>query len=414
MDHLDKYNILSNLQHGYRNGCSTETQLLRVIDLFAKNLENQKQTDAISLDFSRAFDVVPHHRLLLKLNFYGIRKVLPWIKDFLSSRKQCVIIDGVKSRLVTVTSGLPQGTVLAAMLFLVFINDLPELVKKSFTGVFCDDTIIAKEISNEQDSNELQNDLNKVLEWSKIWGMKFNTDKCVQMTVTNKRNPISNQYFLDGIALSKKQVIKYLGILIDHKLTFSEHIKDKSKKATTILNMLRRNLYYAPKPVKTKAYTACVLPIMEYASNCWSPTNNKLQNELERVNRNAAKFVTNTYPKKGQFEDFSINKLMSNLNWSSLEQRRQQARMTMAYKILNDHVIIDAEMLPKFYSERPSRKCNSVNVGPKHQLLEQKSRLDVTEKTFFYETPKLWNRLVTPLQANAPSIDAFKKHFKAA
>ena len=105
---------------------------------------------------------------------------------------------------------------------------------------------------------------------------------------------------------------------------------------------------------------------------------------------------------------------MSDLNWSSLEQRRQQARMTMAYKILNDHVILDAEMLPKFYSERPSRKCNNVNVGPKNQLLEQKSRLDVTERTFFYETPKLWNRLVTPLQANAPSIDAFKKHFKAA
>ena len=108
-----------------------------------------------------------------------------------------------------------------------------------------------------------------------------------------------NNYYLDGTLLLKKEVIKYLGVLIDNKLTFGEHIKEKSKKATTVLNMLRRNLFFVPKSVKSKAYTACVLPIMEYGSTCWNPTNNKLENELERVNRNAAKFVTGIYPKKG-------------------------------------------------------------------------------------------------------------------
>ena len=230
MDHLEKYNILSNLQHGYRHGCSTETQLLKVIDLFTKSLENGKQTDAISLDFSRAFDIVPHKRLLLKMNYYGIRNLLPWITDFLTLRKQSVVIDGEHSRFVTVTSGLPQGTVLAGLLFLIFINDLPDSVKKSFTGVFCDDTIIAKEISEQSDCNELQNDLNNIFEWTKMWGMKFNTIKCVQMTISNKRNPLTNTYYLDNKVLAKKEVIKYLGILIDHKLTFRQHIKDKSKK----------------------------------------------------------------------------------------------------------------------------------------------------------------------------------------
>ena len=117
MKHLEKYSILSKLQHGYRNGYSTETQLLKVIDLFAKSLENNAQTDSIFLDFSRAFDTVPHERLLLKMNYYGIRKYLPWIRNFLTMRKQCVIIDGFKSRYVDVISGLPQGTVLAAFLF---------------------------------------------------------------------------------------------------------------------------------------------------------------------------------------------------------------------------------------------------------------------------------------------------------
>ena len=163
MDHLEKYNILSDFQHGYRNKCSTETQLLKVVDYFAKSLENKTQTDSIFLDFSRAFDVVPHKRLLLKMNYYGFRKYLPWIQNFLSERKQSVVVDGVKSRFVSVTSGLPQGTVLAALLFLVFINDLPESITKSFTGLFCDDTLLAKEILTEKDTEELQNDLNNVL-----------------------------------------------------------------------------------------------------------------------------------------------------------------------------------------------------------------------------------------------------------
>ena len=136
MEHLESLQVLSKLQHGYRKNCSTETQLLKVIDIFAKGLENKEQIDAISLDFSRAFDTVPHERILLKLNYYGIRNILPWIKDFLTSRKQCVVIDGVKSRLVSVLSGLPQGTVLAALLFLIFINDLPESISNSFTEYF--------------------------------------------------------------------------------------------------------------------------------------------------------------------------------------------------------------------------------------------------------------------------------------
>ena len=201
MKHLEKYNILSKFQHGYRSGCSTETQLIKVIDLFAKNLDKGSQTDAISLDFARAFDTVPHSRLLLKMNFYGIRKLLPWIKDFLNGRKQSVVIDGVHSRFVQVISGIPQGSVIGALLFLIFINDLPSSVTKSFTGVFCDDTLLAKEIKNMNDASDLQNDLNKVVEWTKTWGMAFNTVKCVKMTISNKRNNLPTKYFIQNFEL---------------------------------------------------------------------------------------------------------------------------------------------------------------------------------------------------------------------
>ena len=297
MDHLDKHNILSNFQHGYRNGASTETQLLRVVDLFAKSLEKRTQTDGIFLDFARAFDVVPHERLLLKMNYYGIRHCLPWIRNFLKMRKQCVIIDGVKSRFVEVLSRISQGTVLAGLLFLIFINDLPSSITNSFTGIFCYDTILANEITDQSDATKLQNDLDSVLEWTKLWGMKFNTVKCVFMTKTNKRKPISTQYYLGNEKLKQEDMVKYLGVVIDKKITFEQHIKEKCKSANTILNMLKRNLHFAPKSVKCKAYFSCVLPIIEYASNIWAPTTDKMNNEIEMVQHNSARFITNTHYK---------------------------------------------------------------------------------------------------------------------
>ena len=214
------------------------------------------------------------------------------------------------------------------------------------------------------------------------------------------------------MALSKKEVIKYLGINIDSKLNFNQHVNEKCKRATTVLNMLKRNLYFAPKSVKNKAYQACVLPILEYAPNCWSPTSSKQNNSLEMVHHNAAKFVSNFYPKKGNYENFSITKILNDLNWDSLENRRDQARLTMAFKILNGHVILESNMLPKTNFQQPSRKCNEVKVGLENQLDEPTSSIEIAQKTFFFATPKLWNNSVSPKQANAPSVDAFKHHFK--
>ena len=154
MSHLQKHQILSDKQHGYRRGCSTETQLLRVIDYFARGLENKTQIDCISLDFQRAFDNVPQERLLQKMRSYGMSKLVPWFREFLTMRNQIVVIEGEKSRVVKMLSGIGQGTVVAALCFLIFINDLPETVIQSFSGLFCDDTLLCKEITCANDAVE--------------------------------------------------------------------------------------------------------------------------------------------------------------------------------------------------------------------------------------------------------------------
>ena len=175
--------------------------------------------------------------------------------------------------------------------------------------------------------------------------------------------------------------------------------------------MIRRNLHFAPQSVKCKAYQASVRPILEYASSCWQPTSMKKNQRLEMVQHNAAKFVANKYPKKGHYNEFSISQILNDLSWESLEERRNKARATTAYKILNDKLILPPDLLPLANPLKQTRLTDQVRVGPNFHLLEPHARLNIVNKTFFYSAPRTWNTLVSPEQATAPSADSFKKYF---
>ena len=155
------------------------------------------QIDIAVLDFSKAFDTVPHDGLLSKLKHYGIDKnIWQWISNFLKKRKQCVVVDGVSSGLVDVDSGVPQGTVLGPILFLLHINDLPSIVS-SKVRLFADDCLIYRQIKSNNDQIELQRDLNLL----ESWGMRFNAAKCNIMRVSRMRLPFLYSYKLSGQVL---------------------------------------------------------------------------------------------------------------------------------------------------------------------------------------------------------------------
>ena len=167
-----KNKILTPVQHGFRSKHSCESQLLITTDEFIQNFESKTQTDVVVLDFSKAFDVVPHQRLLHKLDHYGIRgTTLNWIQNFLTNRTQKVVVDGSSSESARVRSGVPQGTVLGPLLFLTYINDLPSTVS-SQVRLFADDCLLYRPIKCRADQEQLQRDLSALQDWADRWGMQ--------------------------------------------------------------------------------------------------------------------------------------------------------------------------------------------------------------------------------------------------
>ena len=186
MKHLNKNNLLSDCQYGFRQNRGCILQLLKVVDEWSKDIDKNKQVDCIYLDFKKAFDTVPHKRLLKKLQPFGITgNVLKWIKDFLSGRHQRVVVNGTFSKWKPVLSGIPQGSVLGPVLFIIFINDLPEVVK-CYCKIFADDTKLYKAISCSNDQQMLQLDLFQCCDWSDDWLLLFNVLKVT--THSNNRN----------------------------------------------------------------------------------------------------------------------------------------------------------------------------------------------------------------------------------
>jgi hypothetical protein len=403
MNHFDKFSILTNKQHGFRAKHSCEAQLILTVNDLALSLNNKSQTDMVIMDFAKAFDTVPHNRLLLKLNRYGIRnKTHAWITSFLKSRKQRVVVGGEHSSWTEVVSGVPQGTVLGPLLFLAYINDLPQNIT-SQVRLFADDCVIYRQIKNDHDHNQLQDDLHTLERWEEDWQMRFNVKKCFIMRITHVRNPKIFQYTLGGIILEETKCHTYLGVHITDNLSWSKHINKITSSANRSLGFVRRNLYSCTKPIKQTAYMSLVRPLLEYSSSVWDPHQKDLINKLNKVQRRAARFVSNDYQRKS-----SVDKMLKDLNWSSLETRRKATCLSVLHKARHDLLALPVNQLLQ-----PVRRQSRHSHPDAYQILT--ATKDCYKYSYFPKTVLDWNNLPHPL-TQIQSPPAFKsaviKHYE--
>ena len=214
-------------QHGFRKKWSAVTQLVATIQGIASSLQSGKdQVDVVLLDFSKVFNRFPRQQLLYKLNFYGVRgEILEWIRSFLGHRKQQVLLDGCKSAQADVISGMPQGTVLGPLLFLADISDLPEAVDHSDSCLFADDCLVCKLFKSDTDAMRLQEDLEALEEWEKLWQMQFHPEKCQVIRINhNKCLERKTDYKLQGHTLEVLDSGKYPRVNISSDLSWHTHV----------------------------------------------------------------------------------------------------------------------------------------------------------------------------------------------
>ena len=394
LDHLEQHKILTDLQHGFRSGRSCETQLITTFQDIAEMYDKKgSQIDIAVLDFSKAFDTVPHDGLLSKLKHYGIDKnIWQWISNFLKKRKQCVVVDGVSSGLVDVDSGVPQGTVLGPILFLLHINDLPSIVS-SKVRLFADDCLIYRQIKSNNDQIELQRDLNLLESWGAKWGMRFNAAKCNIMRVSRMRLPFLYSYKLSGQVLDEVKDSKYLGVTISDNLDWSKHITTTTTKANARLSFIKRNLKDCPQKLKEIAYFSLVRSFVDYASAVWDPHQKFNQVKLEMVQRRAARFVKSRYKRTD-----SVTAMLDELGWPILSKRHKDARLILFYKIINNLAQVPHEhILTKAYEG--TRKKNN------HKFRHIAVNTSQYRQSFFPKTVGPWNQLSF---ADSPTLENFR------
>ena len=381
-NHLNTNNVISCDQHGFQSGCSCVTQLLESLNDWTQSYDNREETDIIYMDFSKAFDSVAHQRLLFKLAHYGINGYIKnWIEAFLTNRRQRVILRNGVSDWNKVVSGVPQGSILGPILFIIFVNDLPSSVI-STARLFADDTKLYRQIITTADCEMLQDDLNTLSAWSRLWLLKFNALKCVVLKIRAVLNYI---YTLNGVELEVVSEQKDLGILISNDLLPRKHILEITKKANQRVGLIRRCFTNITQRKISTLFKTTVRPLLEYASVVWQPHLKKDIDMLQKVQNRCLALCPTPPPTE------------------SLEERRKCVDLVETYKILHNEYHCDPE---EFFC-RPLRELRG------HQFKLHKVNVNTDVRKYFFTNRVVdpWNSLDNSI-VTAPSGNSFKKRLK--
>lgn len=393
IDHLQSNNLISDKQHGFVQGKSCVTQLLDVLDDWTQTLDDGGSIDIIYMDFAKAFDSVPHRRLVSKVRAHGIEgPVLNWIEDFLSQRNQKVIINGTSSKVASVTSGIPQGSVLGPVLFVMYINDMPAEVQNPIR-LFADDTKIYTRSDNPESVVSLQEDLDKLQDWSNRWLLRFHPEKCKVLKLGNKKT--NSEYKMRSnnkeVILEESIYEKDLGVLIDNRLGFNEHVAHITKKANRIVGIIRRSFDFLTEDLFVQLYKSLVRPILEYGHAVWQPSSKQLCQEVENVQRRATKLLSSisnlTYPER-----------LKLLKLPSLEHRRKRGEMIEVYKYI--HKIYNCDKPSFCFNTRDTR-------GNTLKLVKSHHRLSLRGNYFSVRIINCWNSLPDEV-VKADNVNIFK------
>ena len=390
VDHMLQNNLFSEYQHGFVPRGNCMTNLLACLEKWTYILESNDSVDVIYTDFAKAFDSVPHQRLIRKLKGMEIvGETLTWIESFLSNRFQRVRVEDEYSTWKRVKSGIPQGSVLGPILFVVFINDMPEEVK-SMCQLFADDAKILASV-NVRDENagvQLQQDLNSLSNWSEKWQLPFNVLKCKVLHI-GKNNPC-RRYKMMGKQLEDVAEEKDLAVLVDNGLKFQTAAA--VKKANCSLGLIKKSFALLDNKTLPLLYKSLVRPHLEYGNVVWGPFYKEDEKLVEKVQKRATKVIP-------QLKGMQYDERLRSLNLPSLQYRRRRGDMIFAYKVMTDKVKLDSRKLFKS-SDRTMR-------GHQYKIQKKQTKKLTTINACSNRIVNDWNILPSEV-VSATSTNAFK------
>ena len=392
---IRKRNLITDHQHGFIPGRSCLTNLLQAFEAWTSILDEGFGLDIIYLDYRKAFDTVPHKRLIMKLSNYGIPcKLLIWLSGFLQGRMMRVQVNGSYSSWVHVLSGVPQGSVLGPLLFLLYVNDLPDWIKSSIK-MFADDTKLWSTISDVDDKQKLQDDLRKLNEWSDKWLLKCNPDKCRVMHVGH--NYPTEYYMEQDSKLCKLIEVteeKDLGVITTCDLKPARQCAEAAKKATAILRLIKRHFHDMNIPTFRILYKSFVRPHLEYCVQVWSPNLRKDIDCLERIQKRATKLVP-------ELRHSTYDERLRRLGLTTLERRRLRGDLIETYKILTGKESIDSG---NFFTLNEG--LHNLR-GHQYKLYKDRSHLNIRKFFFSQRVVDSWNKLPVHV-VEAETVNCFK------
>lgn len=335
---------ISSHQHGFFKGRSTVTNLCSFTQYINDTFEKRSQVDTVYTDFSKAFDKVNHAILLEKMNGMGFSdRLIQLLHSYLVNRNQYVECHGYRSECFTPTSGVPQGSNLGPLLFLIFINDIKNHIQYSKFLMFADDFKLFLEISSNSDCQKLQQDINSIYDWSLKNKLPFNINKCLVLSYTRKTELLKFDYIMGKTTLDRKTETKDLGIIFDDKLNFNNHIEKLNQSCFKTLGFVFRiTRDFQGTESIMKIYNALIRTKLEYASVIWNPYYLYQKLSVEKVQKRCLRycyFKQTGYGFRGEYSD-----LLQNFNTELLEKRRMMQQFVFLFKIING-VIDDLNLL---------------------------------------------------------------------
>ena len=407
--HIENNDLIRDSQHGFCRGRSTQTNLVEFLNVTTKWHDEGKCYDVFYLDFSKAFDVVCHKRLLVKLEAIGIGgKVLKWIEDWLARRIQRVVINGNFSDWIAVISSVIQGSVLGGIFFDIFIDDIDEAIIEALIKKFADDTKLAKVIRNIADAQQMQENLDQICEWAERWQMCFNVKKCKVMHFG--RQNIRYRYTMNESEIEKVNEEKDLGVWIEDDMRSSKQCRVAAQNANWALGQLSRAFHYRKASSIVPLYKTFVRPKLEHAVAAWSPWLEGDKETIEKVQRRLVKMISD---KRGD----TYKERLTSIGLTSLTERRSRGDIIETFRTINGFNRVNKENWFTFRdlsNSRTTRATVSISGEQQHSrenvLYKESVRLDSRKNFFSVRVVDRWNSIPDEIKAQK-TVNAFKNSF---